>query len=268
MPKTLYFDESGFTGADLLNKEQPIFCVASSDLDDVTADQILKFAFPRYQGPEVKFGNVWSRWSNKNGLLKFGEKIGQYRENFFAFWIDKRFCTFTKFVDFLIEPVLHDAGFDFYANGYAPTFVNRVKFGLDNFCDPSLYDSTLKHYDRFARSPTLENLDVLRSAISIVATSAPEKIRDYYELAKDGADRLARVGIEHFPVSSNDVQLTTVLASVGYWRHLSEEDFTIVHDESSNFFDQGALWAAITSPDVPEQFHSVREGQGFHFLCA
>ena len=57
--RTIYFDESGYTGYDLLNSDQPIFSVASSDIDDGEAHAILRDSFPNYQGAEFKFSRLW-----------------------------------------------------------------------------------------------------------------------------------------------------------------------------------------------------------------
>jgi hypothetical protein len=35
----IFLDESGFTGQDLLNPHQPVFCIASTTLDDATAER-------------------------------------------------------------------------------------------------------------------------------------------------------------------------------------------------------------------------------------
>ena len=56
--RALYFDESGFTGYNLLDPQQPIFAVASVDISDAQAAEILKSSFPSYQGVEFKFTNI------------------------------------------------------------------------------------------------------------------------------------------------------------------------------------------------------------------
>jgi Protein of unknown function (DUF3800) len=263
--KSIYFDESGFTGCDLLNPEQPIFCVASSDIGEQMADEILRASFPRYQGPEVKFGKIWSRWGNRKGLLRFAESIAKNQQSLFAYWIDKKFCILTKFVDFLIEPVIHDLGYDFYAGGYAPTFCNRFKFGLDNFCEPELYESTVSTYERFARNPTKDTLSHLEGVVTFMATSVPQEVRDYYEMALAGIARFREKYDLKTHEGSNEIQLTTILASIGYWRQRSEDEFAIIHDHSSNFFGQANLWSAITSPHVPSQRHPLPNGSSFPF---
>lgn len=42
---TLYFDKSGYTGYNLLDPRQPVFVVASSDVGDEEALEILSAAF-------------------------------------------------------------------------------------------------------------------------------------------------------------------------------------------------------------------------------
>lgn len=44
--KTLYFDESGFTGYNLLDPVQPIFAVASADSEEGQASEVSSTIFP------------------------------------------------------------------------------------------------------------------------------------------------------------------------------------------------------------------------------
>ena len=45
---TIYLDESGYTGQDLLNSEQPIFLGASTNLPDDVAASLVRSAFLTY----------------------------------------------------------------------------------------------------------------------------------------------------------------------------------------------------------------------------
>ena len=73
--RTIYCDESGFTGYNLLDPAQPVFAVASAVVDERRAEEILKHSFPRYQGPEFKFANIWGS-RNRAGLLTFASHLG------------------------------------------------------------------------------------------------------------------------------------------------------------------------------------------------
>jgi hypothetical protein len=72
--RTLFFDESGFTGYNLLDPAQPIFAIASADIDEKRADEILRASFPRYRGAEFKFSNIWGS-NNRAGLVTFADHL-------------------------------------------------------------------------------------------------------------------------------------------------------------------------------------------------
>jgi len=198
-------------------------------------------------------------------MLRFAQELSDLQHRVFVWAIDKKFCVLTKLVDFLIEPLVRAEGYDFYANGYAPRFVNHFYAGLKFEGTQELYDATVTIYDNFARSPSHSTLDKMQRAYRMMATSAPEELRFYYELAALGAIRF-----EHFHDlstfgNSNEIQLTSVLASVSYWRQRCSDDFELFHDASSNFFRQASTWGAITRDDVEPQMHPLADGSFVEF---
>ncbi|MGO1596776.1 MAG: hypothetical protein ACTHXT_08445 [Sphingobacterium sp.] len=53
--KNLYFEASGFTGYKLLDPDQPIFVIASHDLEEDVAEAILRKSFPSYKVRNINF---------------------------------------------------------------------------------------------------------------------------------------------------------------------------------------------------------------------
>jgi Protein of unknown function (DUF3800) len=262
---TLFFDESGFTGADLLNPEQPHFCVATTAINDEIAGQILAKSFPRYQGDEFKFTNIWRRHRNRDGLLEFARLVGEKNEDVFIYWIDKKFCVLTKLVDFLIEPPAHKAGLDFYAGGYAPRYCNMWYYGIQFFGTPELYDRTVEIYQAFARDPSLRTLSNLQITLEIMANSVADELRVFYKAASLGARTFLQLHDLDEHRSSSEIQFTTVLQCVAHWRNIRDEDFIVLHDKSSNFFRSSELWERITGPKVPQQIHEAADGSANRF---
>jgi hypothetical protein len=258
--KTLYFDESGYTGTDLLNTDQPLFCVVSSDIEEGVAKEILKKSFPNYKGEEFKFNNIWRKPTNRERLTIFVKEISNNKERLFAHINDKKFVILTKIVDFLIEPVSTNAGYDFYADGFNRKLTNMFHFGLILFAPKNLYEDLVKLYSKFSRYPTEESLNHLQVRLREMKDSSPEELLPYLGMASLGADNfLQNSNIVTFK-NSNEIQLTVVLASVAYWRTKSDLDFSIIHDQSSNFFKQLEMWEKITNPNVPKQI--IIDGQG------
>lgn len=257
--RTLHFDESGYTGYNLLDPVQPVFTVASASIDEGAAEAILRACFPNYQGAEFKFSNIWKTGS-KAGLLAFAQALVPLADSTFVYMIDKRFGVLTKIVDFLIEPMVTNAGYDFYGDGFAWKFSNYIHFGFEHYARPDLLGSLLSAYQVFSRDPTEENLAALRWRLRVMANSIEEPVKTFLEQMADGAEAFHRFTDISIFRSSNELHTTTMFASIAYWRQRFPEDFAVIHDASSTFLRNRALWENMTNPDVPEQLSRAGDG--------
>ncbi len=262
--RVIYFDESGFTGYNLLDPRQPIFAIASADIDERRAKEILTESFPHYRGPEFEFSNIWGSKSRAS-LLKFAGHLSALQDYSFVYMIDRRFAVLTKIVDFLIEPYITDAGYDFYDDGFCWKYCNYIYFGLTQFASPELLDTLLRHYQAFSRKPTPENLARLRTQLKLMASSTEEPVQIFLEQMELGGRLFYNYhNLEKFG-GSDELQMTTVLAIVSHWRQRYPEDFAIVHDTSSNFLRNMEMWERITNSNVPAQMHRLGDGTFVQF---
>jgi Protein of unknown function (DUF3800) len=262
--RTIYFDESGFTGYNLLDPAQPIFVVASAAIDEHRAAEILNEAFPGYQGLEYKFKNIWNG-RHRTGLLRFAAHLADFEDHAFIYMIDKRFAVLTKIVDFLIEPCFTDAGYDFYDEGFCWKYTNYIHFGLTSFARPALLDTLLRSYQRFSRDPKEGHLAALAGQLKIMATSAEEDLRIFFEQMELGARLFTKYHNLATFRETNELQSTTMIAIVSHWRQRFNEDLAVVHDASSNFLRARDLWERITNNNVPEQRHRLGDGSHVAF---
>jgi hypothetical protein len=262
--RTLYFDESGFTGYNLLDPAQPIFVIASMDISEEHAGEILRASFPRYQGVEFKFSNIWGS-NNRKGLLNFASYLEGLTDRAFIYMVDKRFAVLTKVVDFLIEPYITGAGFDFYADGFSWKYANYIHFGITEFAEPQLLDALLSHYQVFSRNPTHDNLEKLQARLRMMASSVEEPVQIFLEQMALGAEFFEQYhNLESFH-GSDELQATTMLAIVIHWRKRSAEDIAVIHDASSNFLRSREMWSKITGQNVPRQFLQGGDGSYVEF---
>ena len=259
MIRTIYCDESGFTGYNLLDPNQPVFAVASADILENDAAEILGRSFPSYKGSEFKFSNIW-RSKHREGLLKFSENLKGLEDSIFAYVIDKKFGVLTKLVDFLIEPYITAAGYDFYDDGFCWKYCNYIYFGFTQFSPQELLDTILREYQTFSRNPTPKSLTNLQRKLKLMALSTEEPVQTFIQQMELGA----RLFEEHYNLrnfkGSDEFQLTTMLAIVGHWRQRCPEDFVMVHDNSSNFLRRKRMWESVTNNDVPKQSHRTGDG--------
>jgi hypothetical protein len=257
--RTIYCDESGFTGHNFLDKDQPFFAIASTDLDEVAAEAILKTSFPRYRGSEFKFGKLWGT-NNKYGIVRFCRELQARKDSVLLWIIDKKFIALTKMVDFLVEPCVTEAGFDFYADGFCWKYANYIHYGITEFGEPELYDTLVQAYQAFSRAPSEQALMRLQHHLAIISRSLSEPIDSLVGQMALGAELFKRYhSIDTFK-GSDEIQLTSLLALVSDWRKKHLEDFAIVHDASSNFFRHRTLWEKITNSNVPPQTHPLGDG--------
>ena len=82
--RTIYFDESGFTGYNLLDPDQPVFAVASADIEDARAEEILRSSFPHNRADEHHFTRIWRSRRQRNGLRAFCNNLHEVADACFA----------------------------------------------------------------------------------------------------------------------------------------------------------------------------------------
>jgi|GEM_PF-1154808 hypothetical protein len=263
---TIYIDESGYTGGDLYNPQQPYFTIASSLIGDDGAAEILRRCFPRYQGAEYKFVNIWKRDTHRNGLRTLAAEIPALADRLFFYVIDKRFSLIVKMFEYLVEPTFTAGGYDYYGNGYARRYMNTIHRDFLRFGSEDLYEETAKRWDAFARTPSRTTMDALREHLGRTASSSKHPISTIFAMLAEGARRfeLANVDLAAF-TDSSEIQLTAVLASVVHWRQRRPEDFDVVHDESSNFLRQRDVWDTILRDDCEPGPVEMGDGTSVEF---
>jgi hypothetical protein len=106
--------------------------------------------------------------------------------------MDKQFVVLTKIVDFLIEPFVTNAGYDFYADGFCWKYTNYIHFGLEQFAPPGLHERLLKAYQRFSREPSIGELRRLQRVLHGLKAEAPEELQIF---RPDGAGGKSLYGI-------------------------------------------------------------------------
>jgi len=258
-PLSIYIDESGYTGYNYLDERQPIFVMASSDIDPTAAEEILKNSFPKYQASEYKFSNIWNS-TNQKHLFDVFQNIEKLEGKLFVYVIDKYFAVLVKMVDWLIEPQITNAGYDFYKNAYNRKLVNHIHFGLTEIEQINILPKMVVDYQEFSRRPNLDNLQKLQQRLEVYRDKVSNiENRQYLHMMRFGVEQLPKERIDEFK-STNELHLTTMLAIISWWRKQSDKDFMVYHDESSNFNRGIDDWYAITNPHVKPFLHPLGDG--------
>ncbi|PDS35102.1 hypothetical protein CO665_27520 [Rhizobium anhuiense] len=140
-PQAIWCDESGYTGGDLINREQPVFAYAAHDLsaDESAAlvDRIRTSRSRPIQAAELKA-------AGKTGLRKRDDwqEIAELvldvtRNRFLTIVMDKRLALAGKTFEYIFEPVLADQSVLFYSNGLHRLVASAVHRTIKDFDGPA-----------------------------------------------------------------------------------------------------------------------------------
>src|SRR6187402_2713656 len=131
-------DESGYTGFDLLNADQPFQGATAIAISDDDAAYLIKQHFPKLQATELKYSSLTRRASNHPRILAMQRDVlAGYK--CVTYVCDKRFLLLLMFLDYAVEPFYFERGLNFYEDGQnyslasllytaGPTLFGRVPF--------------------------------------------------------------------------------------------------------------------------------------------
>lgn len=255
--KTIYFDESGYTGDNLLDANQPVFTLASVDIQNCEARELLESTFQNYSGKEFKFSKIEARKRHRKDLLKFSEVVGKEKKRIYTCVCEKKFFALGGAVNTLAMPFFLHSGKDFFANEFNHKFNNLLYFGLKIFCGEELLDEFINEYCRFSRSPNNDSLLELQKSLQRIkvkcrASPLPDLAIYIGSMLLGALDYLK---FHNFSFSSqrdrNDIQFLFALNLIRRWRNRTNCDIEVVHDNSKYFHSWRNLWKKFTSSEIP-----------------
>lgn len=251
--KRIFFDESGQTGTHMFDLGQPFFALASTNIPEEEAKDIIAKTFAGQQGAELKSSNILRRPTGRRHFLNFAKEVGARADRFCAAKLNKRFVLVSKMVDQLVEPMLRDQGYDFYKDDYARRFANSVGFVVEHLLPRADSDRLLARYNDFARDPDLPRLKIFQIDLEASKVYAPHGSDIFLGLISLGAQRVEALGDLSSFKDSNEIHVTAALECMKFWHTQSDGPFTVIHDESTHFFRRSLLWERMTDPDIEPQ---------------
>jgi len=160
--KTIYFDESGFTGDHLLNIDQPVFVYASVAIEPIHASYL--------------HSEAMSRYALKGTELKGNKLVGHHRGQECISWLlneckghalisvsNKKYALAGKFFEYIFEPVLAAQNSLFYKVGFHK-FIATLLYILFETKD-EYAENIMKEFEALVRKGNPRKLESLLSPI-------------------------------------------------------------------------------------------------------
>lgn len=157
---TVYIDESGFTGGDLLNADQPFMALSAVFIGEDDAKELCAKHFAGVQAPELKHAALSRRPTYHSALLAAQrECLEKYAA--LSYIVDKRYMCVLKLLDDCVEPACFADGVDFYANGSHLGLASLLTVTAPVFWGKKRFEELLMLYQAAIRDKTDVAIDTL-----------------------------------------------------------------------------------------------------------
>lgn len=246
------FDESGNTGADLLNPHQPVFSLASVCVSRELADELLD-RIKTHQTKEVKFSRLRRTQSGRRRIMEFLSSPELTNSNALTTFFHKRYMIVTKFVDLLIETIAYEYGVDLYKNGANIATANLHFYCMPAFCGESRTITFLKRFVDMLRTQSPDSIDKFYKTAWILYENS-----NNHEYAESLAPILISEEYIEFILQNNnrnslDPAISAFIQHCSFWGEQFGSHFDLVHDESKPIFQEKKMLEDLMSRGEDEK---------------
>ena len=241
---TIYCDEAGNSGANLLDQDQPCFVLASNDFSREEAEALLDHVRSP-QGAEPKFSSLRKSGGGVAKLIRFLSDPRLANERVLVDVFHKRFMVTTKLVDLVAETVIHRMGGDLYERGANIAMSNMLHYCMPAFCGQENTDRFLAAFVELIRRRGNEQVDAFYEAglRMVDACSSDSFMRDLFPFAERG---LLEVWFgDHLDSLALDPAIPALFGHIATWSARKTDRFHVVHDDSKPILASQATFESM-----------------------
>jgi hypothetical protein len=224
------FDESGNTGQDLLNKDQPVFVLASVLMSSESAQKHLA-PLTRYGAKEVKYSKLKATRRGQQLLMEFLLSPELSSVNIMVSVYHKTYMIVGKMVDLLVENQTYRDGLDLYKDGANIGLVNLMYYGIPAAIGKGPFTKLLEFFTAMIRTGTAQAIKSFYGALGKIYDSVPEELQSLLAPLLTSRDILGEVFTE-----SNrrtlDPALPSFFEQCSHWSQQLASPFEVLHDNS------------------------------------
>lgn len=245
------FDESGNTGQDLLNPNQPMFSLASVYLSDADTEEAINILTTQ-TGQEIKFSNLVRSTAGRQRVLSFLQSPYAKIDKAKIYVIHKRYMVVGKIVDLLIEPLAHRDGLNLYQQGCNIAMANLYYTCLPTVCGDDEFNDFLGKFVEMIRKKDRNSITEFYKSCGRMYHSAklPGFKNDLAVMLKsiEVIDEVLRAS----DATQLDPSVTSFVQHCAAWGSCLSHDFDVVYDESKPIRQQQTLLSLLMAKDEPE----------------
>lgn len=237
--RRIYCDEAGFTGANLLDADQPHFTFASTDIDESRARELLDEIIARFRlqnlvkgNGELKGGELAKRPHGQEALEWL---FNECRGAFFVTFHNKLFAIAAKFFDITFEPLISDYNTFFFRTKFHRFVVTAIYLELLTK-NQMMLDAVQNFHTVFQARNTVDG-SVVKTAVDGMTLSNPSAVENIlllwrlnereilaeYDRLSDKSEKINKWTLE--------LSMTSLNTALNYWG-VKHKQITPVCDDS------------------------------------
>lgn len=246
-------DESGYTGFDLLNKDQRFQGAAAISISDEEARRLIDEYFPNLQASELKYGALARRARNRERLLKL-QRDALANHKCVTYICDKRYLLILMFLNYATEPWYFQRGINFYENGNNYAMGSLLYHIGPRMLGEEDFNAILAAFQRAAKEKAEEAIRelVLRVKSSNWESTLPEALGPIARASPECVSAIATLGV------STDAAIVVLGSIISRLEMMAEAPYQIEHDQSKNLLQYSTLLRSLINHEEPIEFRQSK----------
>lgn len=229
-------DESGYTGFDLLNADQPFQGAAAIAMSNEEAVRLIREHFPKLRASELKYRALSRRPGNRPRLLALLRDLLAGHKSV-TFVCDKRFLLILMFCDYAVEPWYYERGYDFYEDGQNYAMASLLAIAGRTLLGDPQFDEMLAAFQRAVKEKDSNALQALvDSTRETNWRQFPEALGPLAQYAApECLSAVANPGVD------TDAALVVLQSLISRMEVMSDAPYRVEHDRSKNLATYNTL---------------------------
>jgi hypothetical protein len=249
------FDECGYTGEHLLDKEQAVFTLASTSLDDGNCAALLDRFSGRAQG-EFKYTKLKKARRNEPLILSLLREPRINQDTCKVFAIHKPFMLVTKLVDNICEPEAREFGIDLYEGRAALALANLISSTFPTFLGRTRFNRFLQVFSELSRKREPKSIERFGAESEAIYEHlqrrfpfAAETFSPIVLASRKGLRFLRHTGVDDF---DHDPIIPAYHTLANEWSKQTSARFEILADESKVLAIERERLLKFSDPNLKE----------------
>lgn len=235
-------DETGNTGPNLLDPDQPVFVLASVHIELDEAKKLLASeGFGQHN--EAHYTDLRGSGEGRGQILRILQSATVSGDDGHITAFHKRFMIVTKIVDDLLEELAHRTGGpDFYKRRLGFSLSNLIYYCTPTFCGKEDFDRCLEAFVQMRRTRTEHAVTSFYDTVDrLIERCSDDDYRSFPLTALRATEPIARDLAEYGDKIDLDPAIPAFVDHAAIWSAFFDDPFDVLHDESqtiSSYRDQ------------------------------